>query len=73
MAIGWRLSAWMKGACCHVRRGQAGERRDGRRDDRKVGHEELHPLFEDARREYRYALLKEYREYMKRQVEDGPK
>lgn len=31
------------------------------------------PSSEDARREYRYALLKEYREYMKRHVEDGPK
>jgi hypothetical protein len=29
------------------------------------------PSSEDARREYRYALLKAYREHMKRQVEDN--
>lgn len=31
------------------------------------------PSSEDARREYRYALLKAYREHMKRQAENGPK
>lgn len=30
------------------------------------------PSSEEVRREYRYALLKEYREYIKRQTEDSP-